>query len=152
MQTSKEQSLQVPRGPRGRFQKGFSGNPKGRKPGSVNKLLKQMRDAAEKVALPLLIEKAKEGDVKAATFLCQLGLPKTKPVAVNEPIILEGDSPSDVVNHVLSGGLSIEEGKALAELLKMKRNEELLEGSKGYGVLMVPEMLTESEWNEKVKG
>ena len=70
---SKEQSLQVERGPRGRFKKGVSGNPKGRKPGSVNTLLKKMRDAAEKVALPRLIAMAEEGDFKAISLICQLG-------------------------------------------------------------------------------
>lgn len=144
---SKEQSLQVERGPRGRFKKGVSGNPKGRKPGSVNTLLKKMRDAAEKVALPRLIAMAEEGDFKAISLICQLGCPKVKPLATAEPIRLTEVTPSGVVDSVLAGNMAPEDGRNLVELLKAKRDTESAEKiNQTAGLLLTPDVLSEEEW------
>ena len=146
---SKEQSLQVERGPRGRFKKGVSGNPNGRKPGSVNTLLKKMREAAETIALPRLIAMAESGDFKAISLLCQLGCPKVKPIATAEPIRLPEATPAAVVDSVLAGDMAPEDGRNLVELLKAKRDTEAAERiNQSIGVLLTPDVLNDEEWTQ----
>lgn len=61
------------------FQPGQSGNPAGRPKGSVNRQLAMLREAVEKV-LPLVVERAMNGDVDAQKLILERGLPKFKQV------------------------------------------------------------------------
>lgn len=61
------------------FHPGQSGNPAGRPKGSINKQLAMLRDAVEKV-LPIVIERALNGDTEAQKLILERGLPKIKPV------------------------------------------------------------------------
>lgn len=61
------------------FQPGQSGNPAGRPKGSVNKQLAMLREAVEQV-LPLVVERACNGDIEAQKLILERGLPKLKPV------------------------------------------------------------------------
>ncbi len=63
------------------FQPGQSGNPAGRPKGSVNRQLAMLREAVEKV-LPLVVERACNGDAEAQKIILERGLPKLKPVEV----------------------------------------------------------------------
>ena len=65
------------------FEPGQSGNPAGRPKGSVNKNLAMLRDAVEKV-LPLVVERALNGDVEAQRLILEKGLPKLK--AIDAPM------------------------------------------------------------------
>lgn len=65
------------------FEPGQSGNPAGRPKGSVNKNLAMLRDAVEKV-LPLVVERALNGDAEAQRLILEKGLPKLK--AIDPPI------------------------------------------------------------------
>ncbi len=63
------------------FRPGQSGNPAGRPKGSVNRQLAMLREAVEKV-LPLVVERACNGDAEAQKIILERGLPKLKPVEV----------------------------------------------------------------------
>lgn len=61
------------------FQPGQSGNPAGRPKGSVNRQLAMLRDAVDKV-LPLVLERAMQGDVEAQKLILEKGLPKFRQI------------------------------------------------------------------------
>ncbi len=61
------------------FQPGQSGNPAGRPKGSVNKQLAMLREAVEQV-LPLVVERACNGDAEAQKLILERGLPRLKPI------------------------------------------------------------------------
>lgn len=61
------------------FQPGQSGNPAGRPKGSCNRQLAMLRDAVEKV-LPLVVERAMNGDEEAQKLILEKGLPKFKQI------------------------------------------------------------------------
>lgn len=61
------------------FQPGQSGNPAGRPKGSSNKQLAMLRDAVEQV-LPLVLQRALDGDVDAQKLILERGLPKFRQI------------------------------------------------------------------------
>lgn len=93
----------------GKFQPGQSGNPAGRKKGSVNRQLAMLREAAEKV-LPLLVERALAGDFDAQRMIMDRALPRLKPMTPPEPFTLpDGDllvQIQTVLRQVADGELS----------------------------------------------
>lgn len=74
-----------------KFKKGESGNPAGRKPGSVNNALRLLRDAADDI-LPLVIERAKAGDADAQRLIFDRAVPRLRPVTPADPLPMpDGD-------------------------------------------------------------
>lgn len=61
------------------FQPGQSGNPAGRPKGSCNRQLIMLREAVEKV-LPLVLERALNGDEEAQKLILEKGLPKFRQI------------------------------------------------------------------------
>ena len=61
------------------FQPGQSGNPAGRPKGSVNRQLAMLREAVEQV-LPLVLQRALDGDTEAQKLILERGLPRFKQV------------------------------------------------------------------------
>lgn len=91
------------------FQPGISGNPAGRPTGSVNKSLKALREAAERV-LPLVLERALSGDFDAQKLILERGMPRMKSVAPAEEFNLPVGSLSyqiqSLIEQVAAGELS----------------------------------------------
>lgn len=83
------------------FQPGQSGNPAGRPRGSVNKNLAMLRDAVEKV-LPLVVERALNGDAEAQRLILEKGLPKLK--AIDPPIefVLPNEEYSSTAHNIFA--------------------------------------------------
>lgn len=101
MKPCKNTQHQVSRDGRGRFLPGKSGNLFGRPKGSTCHALRMAREAAEEVALPVLIEAAKSGDMEACKVLVSYGLPRQKPVHLPSPVELpETDDLSELAKAV----------------------------------------------------
>ena len=79
------------------------------------------RDAAETIALPMIIEAARNGDMFAARILVQLGLPKQRPVAVAEAFPLQGETLTDkaasLIELVATGEVSSQTGGEVVGML-----------------------------------
>ena len=122
MKSNKSSPDMAKRDSRGRFVKGSIGNPKGRPVGATCRALRLAREAAERVALPRLIEAAESGDMDACKVLVSYGLPRQKPVEFPEPVNLTdgsiGEQARAVLAEVAGGRLSIEAGARLLEALK----------------------------------
>ena len=92
-----------------RFQKGKSGNPSGRPPGSVNNSLRMLRDAAEAI-LPNLIERAKDGDLEVQKLILDRGIPRLRAVSMPEALALPDGTLTDqakaLVALIAAGDLS----------------------------------------------
>jgi hypothetical protein len=84
----------------GKFQPGQSGNPAGKKPGTVNRQLAALREAAEEV-LPLVLARALEGDADAQRLILAHALPKPKPISPAEPFALPEGALLRQVQEVL---------------------------------------------------
>lgn len=119
--TSKNTNKQASRDAKGRWLPGKSGNPAGRRAGATCHALQMARDAAVEVGLPLLIERAREGDVEAARVLVHVGLPRQKPVAQPITVDLPGDGFTEqaraVLARVAAGDISIDDGAALTGII-----------------------------------
>lgn len=132
--TSKNTQEQAARDAKGRFLPGCRANPKGRPKGATCNALRQAREAAEKYALPLIVEAVQGGDLKAAIALFAYAMPKPKPMvemgAVNFP---EGATLTEkaecVLQAVADGSISGDAGKVyldmLAAVASMKQADEL---------------------------
>lgn len=113
----------------GRFLPGNPGGP-GRPAGSRSKatlLLDEMADGDASSILQKQIDKAKEGDQRAAEFILSRAWParRGRPVSIELPPV---ETPGDlvtalgaVVAAVAAGELSPEEGDAVASILDAKR-------------------------------
>ena len=92
-----------------RFKKGVSGNPAGRPPGSSNRSLRILRDAAETI-LPDLVERAKSGDLEAQKLILDRGIPRLRSVSMPESLALPDGTLTDqvraLVAQVAAGNLS----------------------------------------------
>jgi hypothetical protein len=92
-----------------KFKPGQSGNPLGRRKGSLNRQLAALREAADKV-LPLVAEKALAGDVDAQKLILERALPRLKTLSPPEAFSLpEEDLLSQVqavLRQVAAGELS----------------------------------------------
>jgi len=92
-----------------KFKKGESGNPAGRPPGTVNRQLAMLREAADRV-LPLVVDRALAGDAEAQRLILDRALPRAKPMTPAEPFALpEGellDQVQAVLRQVADGELS----------------------------------------------
>lgn len=101
------------------FQTGQSGNPAGRPKGSVNRQLRMLREAAEKV-LPLVLERALAGDADAQKLLIERGIPRMKPVTPEEPFSLPTGSLATqmqaLLQQVADGTLSVSSANEVMEL------------------------------------
>ncbi|WP_446425386.1 hypothetical protein [Mailhella sp.] len=106
----------------------------GRPKGATCHALRQAREAAEKYALPLLIQAVQEGDIKAATALVAYGLPKHKPMVEVGPVTFrEGATLTEkaeaVLQSVADGTISGDAGKVYMDMLSavatMKQADEL---------------------------
>ena len=93
------------------FQPGVSGNPVGRPRGSVNKLTKAMQEAAEQV-IPLLLQRAMNGDEDAQRLLIERSTPLMRPVTPAEPFTLPGGSVAQqmqaLLQQVADGEISVD--------------------------------------------
>lgn len=127
----------------GAWNKGQSGNPGGRKPGS-GKVAKLREGIAKHVdaIVAQLVEKAKAGDVGAARLLLERVLPAVKPVEAAAPVALPEDGTltdkgAAVLAAVAAGDLAPGQGAALlaalgtlakvAEVDELQRRIEALE-------------------------
>ena len=103
----------------GKFQKGQSGNPGGKKPGTVSRQLAALREAAGKV-LPLVLVRAIDGDPDAQRLILDKGLPRLKAVTPSEAFNLPG---GDLLNQVQAVLRQVADGElsptAAAEVVGM---------------------------------
>lgn len=132
--TCKNRQEQDGRDGKGRFVSGRSGNARGRPKGATCNALKQAREAAEKYALPLIVEAVQSGDVKAAIALFAYAMPKPKPMVEMGPVSFpEGATLTEkaeaVLQAVAGGSISGDAGKVymdmLAAVASMKQTDEL---------------------------
>lgn len=109
-------------------QKGTSGNPTGRRPGSRNKatlILDALADGEAQAVLEAVLQRAKGGDMQAAALVLSRiwPVPRGRPVAFGLPPI---DTPADaaaasaiVLTAVAEGRLMPTEAAAILELVRM---------------------------------
>jgi len=108
------------------FQPRQFGNPAGSPKGSVNKQLAMLREAGEHV-LPLVVERACNGDAEAQKLILERGLPRLKPIDAPmefelpnsgnaEPVKLllqqaaTGEIPLSVAETIFARGLTVAKG------------------------------------------
>lgn len=120
--TCKSTSQQAARDAKGRFLKGTSGNPAGKRQGLTCRALRMAREAVENVALPALIEAAKAGDLDACKTLIAYGLPRQKPVSLAEPVALPdgaslADQMRELVRQVARGEVSATAAGEVADII-----------------------------------
>ena len=108
------------------FRKGQSGNPKGRKKGSLNKRteLAKMLDPHAEALIAKMIELALDGDVTALRLCMERLIPK----ASREPTGIEFQKdPSklkdDILRAVLDGRISINDAERLGHLVNTQSDE-----------------------------
>ena len=145
---------QQERGPGGRFREGQNGNPAGRRPGSRNRaslVLDALAEGEAEAVLQAMVERAKEGDLKAAELVLARAWParKGRPVALDLPAVDTASGAAAAFAEVLAalaeGRLTPEEAAAVTALLEAhvralaaagrRRKDEELEALLGGGVL-----------------
>ena len=108
------------------FRPGQSGNPAGRPKGSINKQLAMLRDAVEKV-LPLVVERALNGDTEAQKLILERGLPKLKPVEVPFEFTLpDADCPAPrraILEQAAEGAIPLGAAEEIIEQLRGVKKE-----------------------------
>jgi len=108
----------------GRFKPGQSGNPAGRKPGVRNKsnvVAAEFAKEGSEIAR-VVIEKAKEGDMSAASLVLQRLSPPLRPAAEKVTFALDPDAPvADQAKQILlavsQGEIDPDTGKMLLDCL-----------------------------------
>jgi hypothetical protein len=113
-----------------RFQKGQSGNPRGRVEGSRNRatlLLDQLADAEAEAIQRQVIDAAKAGDLKAAELILTRIWPprRGRPVRLELPPVRTAAAVSDgmaaVVDAMSAGAVTPEEAATVSGVLELRR-------------------------------
>ena len=112
------------------FQKGKSGNPTGKKPGTRHRATlaveKLLDDEGEELTRKA-IELAKDGDLTALKLCLERICPpkKSRPIRIDLPNVNTADGVSQgqmtTVQAVAEGEITPEEGKVLADILEARR-------------------------------
>lgn len=114
------------------FRPGQSGNPAGRPKGSVNKQLAMLREAVEKV-LPLVVERALNGDTEAQKLILERGLPKQKPVEVSLEFTLPDENcPAPrraILEQAAEGAIPLAAAEEIIEQLRGLKKEGVTPGN-----------------------
>jgi hypothetical protein len=133
---------------RGRFRKGESGNPAGRKPGVRNRatvLLEAIADADIAAIMAKIVEKAKAGDATAAKILLDrlMPVPRQRAVTLALPPLKNGTGREKacalaaVLDAVAAGDIDPVEAGIIASLV-----EKVGDASHDCGGLLPPPPLT----------
>ena len=111
------------------FRPGQSGNPAGRPKGSINKQLAMLRDAVEKV-LPLVVERALNGDTEAQKLILERGLPKLKPVETPLEFTLPDENcPAPrraILEQAAEGAISLDVAEEIIAQLRVLEKEGVM--------------------------
>ena len=105
------------------FLKGHSGNPRGRPKGSVNRVSEYKQQILENIPgiVKKMIKTAEDGDIRAAKFLIETVIPKTRPVSSPTPFKYNDSSLSDAGQSILqataSGNLAADQAATLLQAL-----------------------------------
>lgn len=106
------------------FVKGQSGNPAGRKPGVIDRRqrIAQFFEGAGAEIAQIVIDKAKAGDMQAATLVLTRVAPATKPRAERVSFALDTSQPlaaqaATVVQAIADGQLAPEEAQVILSCL-----------------------------------
>ena len=132
MSTDKKPKQTEGREPNGYFAVGNKLGP-GRPSGASCRALRMARDAAEKVALPRLIDAAEGGDMDAIRTLLSFGLPRQRPVSVPEPVALPDNASlteqaQALIRLVAAGEVSAAAANEIAGILSVAaRVDEMTE-------------------------
>ena len=114
------------------FRAGQSGNPAGRPKGSINKQLAMLRDAVEKV-LPLVVERALNGDTEAQKIILERGLPKLKPVEMPLEFSLPDENcPAPrraILEQAAEGAIPLAAAEEIIEQLRGLKKEGVKPGN-----------------------
>ncbi|WP_235031469.1 DUF5681 domain-containing protein [Geminicoccus flavidas] len=114
---------------RGRFQKGRSGNPAGKRRGSRNRatvLLDKIATEQAEAILRAAIDAALSGDSRAQKALLDRIWPikRSRPIEIDLPSIRTAADATNgietVIAYVADGRLTVDEGAALAALLETR--------------------------------
>ena len=117
---------------RGRFQRGQSGNPAGRRPGARNRtcaLALRLMDADAEPVILALIKAAKNGDVAAIKLVLErvAPLPRNRPVQFSMPPIETsadlGPALAAILRAASDGEMSPDEATAFASLVESRRRQ-----------------------------
>ncbi|MCB1984484.1 MAG: hypothetical protein H6936_03205 [Burkholderiales bacterium] len=104
---------------RGRWKKGESGNPNGRKPGASK--VAELRDSIARHVpeiISQMVNKAKEGDVQAAKLLLERVIPPLKSMEQSVSLTLPenatlSEQGQTIIQSVATGVLTPDQGQAL---------------------------------------
>jgi Family of unknown function (DUF5681) len=117
----------VARGGHSRWKPGESGNPSGRRTGTVLAQT-QVRKMIEEASVDIIrrqIELAREGNPFIAKFLIERVLPAARSAPINAPVQIEGTpvQQAERVTELLAGGeITLEEGAALLSAIAATQN------------------------------
>ncbi len=116
------------------FRPGQSGNPAGRPKGSINKQLAMLREAVEKV-LPLVVERALNGDTEAQKIILERGLPRLKAVEMPLEFTLPDENcPAPrraILEQAAEGAIPLNTAEEIIEQLRGLQKEKKATGEFG---------------------